>query len=208
MHEKTIVIFTALQIETKAVQRALAGIRRSVYVHTIGLRAIRVPTVLPKNIGVMIVAGLGGALDPALKVGDVVVDDPYGIVPAEVALRRGKICTVDAIVATPEDKSALFASTSALAVDMEQQHLQRLASRRKAVLIGVRSISDTAAHTINPNLLRLVDAVGRPKPVALAAAIFEKPTLVLEMSKLAKDVKLATDRLGAAMRTIVDALPM
>jgi hypothetical protein len=44
--------------------------------------------------------------------------------------------------------------------------------------------------------------------VALAAAIFEKPTLVLEMSKLAKDVKLATDRLGAAMRTIVQSLPM
>jgi hypothetical protein len=208
MNEKTIVIFTALQIETKAVQRALAGIRRPVYVHTIGIRAIRVPTVLPKNIGVMIVAGLGGALDPALKVGDVVIDDPHEMVPAEPSLRRGKICTVDAIVATPAEKAALFASTSALAVDMEQQHLQRLAERRRVALIGVRAISDTAAHAINPNLLRLVDAVGRPKPVALAAAIFEKPTLVLEMSKLAKDVKLATDQLGAAMRTIVQSLPM
>src|ERR1700722_14316685 len=84
MHEKTIVIFTALQIETKAVQRALTGIRRPVQVHTIGLRAVRVPTVLPKNVGVMIVAGLGGGLDPALKVGDVVVDDPHGLVPKEL----------------------------------------------------------------------------------------------------------------------------
>src|ERR1700744_1849034 len=98
MHEKTIVIFTALGMETKAVERALRGIRRPVQVHTIGIGGIRVPSVLAKNIGVLIMAGMAGALDPGLNIGDIVLDDPKGIVPADLPMRRGKICTADALV--------------------------------------------------------------------------------------------------------------
>ena len=177
-------------------------------VHTIGISANRVPSVLPKNVGVMIMAGIGGALDPALKVGDVVLDDPKGIVPKDLPIRRGKICTADILVATPAAKAELFQSTSALAVDMEQMHLEKLAKKRGAALIGVRSISDTADQTLDSNLLKLVDSVGRPKPVALGAALFEKPTLALEMNKLGKNIKVATEKLGAAVRLIVQSLPM
>jgi hypothetical protein len=208
MHAKSIVIFAALKIETNAIERALMGIRRPVHVHTVGIGAIGVPSVLPKDIGVLMMAGMGGALDPSLKIGDIVLDDPKGIVPADLPVRRGKICTADALVATPAAKAELFQSTAALAVDMEQQHLHKLAAKRGVALIGVRSISDTADQTLDPKLLKLVDAVGRPKPVALGAALFEKPMLALEMNKLGKNIKIATDKLGAAVRLIVQSLPM
>src|SRR5579862_9511207 len=101
MHEKTILVFTALGVETKAVERALAGIRRAVAVHTIGISANRVPSVVPKNVGVIILAGIGSALEPALKIGDVVLDDPKGIGPADLTIRRGKICMSVIILRTP-----------------------------------------------------------------------------------------------------------
>ena len=128
MKQTTTVIFTALRIESRAVERALKGAGRPVQIHTIGIGAKRIPLVLPKDLGAIIMAGLAGALDPDLKIGDVVVDDPRAIVPKKLSLRRGRIFTAERIVATAGEKAELFAETGAAAVDMEQADVQKLAS--------------------------------------------------------------------------------
>src|SRR3954453_20987309 len=80
----------------------------TVEVRTIGIGAVRVPLEIPQGTGCVILAGFGGALDPALKVGDVVLDWPSSaaVPPPEGPFRTGRIHTSDRIVATPEQKSA------------------------------------------------------------------------------------------------------
>ncbi len=193
-------------MESRAVERALKGVGRPVEIHTIGIGARRVPSVLPKDLGTIIMAGLAGALDPALRIGEVVVDDPGALVPQKLSLRRGRILTAERIVATSEEKAKLFAETGAAAVDMEQADVQKLAKRRGVGFIGVRAISDTADEAVNPKILSMVDEIGRPKPMAMAAALMSDPDLVKQVIRLGKNAKVACGRLGEAVRMIVENL--
>src|SRR4051812_21598185 len=127
---KRLVIFTAVEMEARAVARGLGltigrdGVTSGsidglpVEIRTIGIRGVRIPGELPPATGCVILAGFGGALDPALKVGDVVLDWPGGPAPAG-AFHLGRLHASHHIVATPEQKAALFRETSASAVEME-----------------------------------------------------------------------------------------
>src|SRR5690349_528345 len=114
-----LLIFAALNAEA----RALKGITGA-SVHVIGLRGARgLPAVGPGSR--VLVAGLGGALDPMLRVGDLVIDTPVGDGPWRV----GAIHSAERAVTTPEEKGALFRETGALAVDMEHAAVRRALPR-------------------------------------------------------------------------------
>src|SRR4051794_39377139 len=127
---KRLVIFTAVEMEARAVARGLGltigrdgGTSDSVEglaveIRAIGIRGVRIPGELPPAAGCVILAGFGGALHPALKVGDVVLDWPGGPAPAG-PFQLGRIHASHRIVATPEQKGALFRETGASAVEME-----------------------------------------------------------------------------------------
>lgn len=193
-----LIIFTAVQLETRAVQRALAGL--NCIIHTIGIRACRLPAELPADTAVVIVAGLAGALEPGLKVGDVVIDDPAGIVPATIGFRRALIHTADRIVATPLEKASLYQRMQCLAVDMETALVR---ARFGIPVVNVRAISDTADEVLDPRVVGLVDEVGRAKPIAIARMLLGRPTLVPYLNRLGKNSKLAARELGRATRAIV-----
>jgi adenosylhomocysteine nucleosidase len=200
-----IVILTAVQMEFNAVERALAGVdRQSVELRLIGIGGVRIqtqPTFDPD--ATIIMAGLAGALDPSLKVGDVVIDDPHGLVPASIdGCRRGAIHGADRIIATPAEKSALFERTGALAVDMESTIVKKSA----ASIINVRAISDTADEVLDPRVVQLVDDAGRAKPGVIARMVIRRPSLVPYLSRLGKNSKIACNALGDAVRRTVDAL--
>jgi adenosylhomocysteine nucleosidase len=194
-------ILTAMQMETRAVQRALAGL--PVDVITIGIRGCRVPAKPLPAEAVVILAGLGGALDPSLKVGDVVVDDPAGLLPASIdGVRRGTIHGAEQIIATPAEKAALHERIGALAVDMESGVVRRLSGR----VINVRAISDSADEVLDERVIGLVDGVGRARPMKIGAALVKSPGLAPYLSRLGKNSKIACDALGGAVRRIVEAL--
>ncbi|HSV13160.1 MAG TPA: hypothetical protein VLI90_02805, partial [Tepidisphaeraceae bacterium] len=189
---------------TRAVQRALAGL--PVDVITIGIRGCRVPIdaehPLPAE-AVVILAGMGGALDPSLKVGDAVVDDPAGLLPASIdGVPRGMIHGADQIIATPAEKAALHGRTGALAVDMESGVVRRLSGR----VINVRAISDSADEVLDPRVIGLVDDVGRARPMKIGAALVKSPGLARYLARLGKNSKIACEALGGAVRRIVEAL--
>jgi len=98
--------------------------------------------------------GIGGALDPALKAGDVVVHLPSGewrAGPLQRALPRahfGDIVGQDHICATAADKAMLYAATSARAVDMESHVAARVAARHGLPFAAIRAISDSAYETL------------------------------------------------------------
>lgn len=197
-------VLTAIEPEARAIRGHLPP---GVGVEVIGIGGTRLAAaVAPEAGGVVLMIGLAGALDPALGVGDVVLDDPSGRVSGVVPVRRGRVHTAAAIVATPAEKAALFAATGAAVVDMEQAAVRAWAERHGAVVVGVRAVSDTAAQTLEPAVLRLVTDVGRPRPLAIAGALLRRPSLVPYLWKLGANTRVALGRLGPATRAVIDGL--
>jgi adenosylhomocysteine nucleosidase len=90
-------------------------------------------------------AGFAGALDPALKVADILV--PARVIDAgdsssvETGSGQGILVTFGA-VATPEQKVKLAKSFNAQAVDMEAAAVARAAAVRRVRFAAVKAISD------------------------------------------------------------------
>jgi adenosylhomocysteine nucleosidase len=211
------VILTAVAIEARAIAKVFGlptpkpgkPVRKdesgsSVEIHIVGIRAIRLPTELgDKPVSAIIMAGLGGALDPSLSAGDIVLDDcPAEFVPS-VPHHRGKIHCSGELVTTPAAKRALFDETGTVAVDMESDAARKLAKRLGAPFISVRAISDSANDSLDPAVLKMVDEFGRPKPMAIAAALLRRPTLIPELRQLGSNANLAASNLATFIQAIL-----
>jgi hypothetical protein len=200
---QSVAIFAAMQMEASAIRRALPKLQ----VWMLGISAKRLP--LESEVSrrsVVILAGLSGALDPTLRIGDIVVDDPTGLLPASIQYRRGAIASADEIIGTPAEKARLFQRTKALAVDMEGAVIREFTERLKIPFLHVRAISDTADETLDSRVLGFVDDVGRVRPLQMAAAIARRPNLIPYLNRLGKNSKLALDRLGRAVAEIIAAI--
>jgi adenosylhomocysteine nucleosidase len=214
---RRIIILTAVEIEAKAVARALGLVcprpnkpskadrtGHILELHLIGIGASHSQLLLRKdNAAIIMMAGLAGGLDPSLRVGDVVIDDcPTGLLP-DVAHRRGGIHTAEHLVATTTEKAALFAQTGALAVDMETRIIRALAQQEGIPFVAVRAISDAFDEALDPTILKLVDRFGRPRPAAIAATLLRRPALIAPLRRLGASSHLAAKNLGAALADIV-----
>ena len=187
-----VLILTAVEMEARAVRRA--GLAATV----IGIGATRLAAVaVPAGTTHVVMAGVGGAVDPGLSVGDVVVDGDVRDV------RRGVVHTVDRLVSTAADKAAVFAATGAAVVDMEQAVVRRWTA---LPVIGVRAVSDSARDAVDPAVLRFVTDVGRPRPAAIAVGLLRRPGLVRHLLRLNADTRVALGRLAAVLPVIVRSL--
>jgi adenosylhomocysteine nucleosidase len=153
-------------------------------------------------------AGFAGALRPGLGVGAVVV-------AAEVAdtrgqrwqpgwpvdlhgLPAGRLLAVRKIVGSVVEKRRLGVSFQALAADMESAALARWATDRGTPFGCVRAVSDDAATPVSPRLLRVLIA-GRVRPMRLAVELVRSPGLLRHLYRLARQTRLAADRLASAL---------
>jgi adenosylhomocysteine nucleosidase len=181
-------IFTAIQSEAKAIAPFLPT---SVELTVIGIRAVR----LPKRVEAtaIIMAGFAGALDPALEIGDIIHDEPAGI-----------IHTSRSIIATTAEKSSLFLSTGARAVDMENEIVRDFARQMGVPFFGIRAISDRANEALDPRVLELVDEVGTPIAGAIALGLLKSPFLVGTLNRLRINTSIAGRALAAAVKNLLD----
>jgi hypothetical protein len=198
-----LILFTALEMEARAVLRALGDRSRDVAVRVIGMRGVRMPQVPTE--ATVIVAGLGGALDPALRVGDLVLDTPVTGLGNHLPWHIGPIHSSVEVVSTPEQKAALFQTTRALAVDMEHVVVQR-SLRSGVTVIGLRAVSDPADMTVDPAVLQFVDEVGNPWARRIAVTLLRRPGLIPHLRLLNKNTKVALANLGRGVRALVDCL--
>jgi hypothetical protein len=208
LQTRKLIIFTALRFESRAIRQALSNNnKQNTELYTIGIRGRHIPIQLPADQNaVLIMAGFGGALEPTLAVGDIVLDDALHLVPASVSVRRGPILTTDHIITTPSEKAELFKKTNALAVDMEGSVVREFARRLNIPFISVRAISDMADEVLDPAVVGFVDDFGRVRPISLATGLLRRPNLIPYLNRLGKNSKLAAEQLGLAVRKIVDAL--
>jgi hypothetical protein len=188
-----IVIYTALQMEADAIARRVTDVP----IRVIGLHGSRLAH-QPDPQGIYILAGLAGALDPALKVGDIMTDD------SETS--ANSVVTSPKPVLTPQAKAELFQTTRARAVDMEGDVVRRFLAGRATRFIHVRAISDTADESIDPAVLGFIDDVGRPQVGKVIATLARRPALLGELRRLRTNSGIALRALSDHVATLVRLL--
>ncbi|WP_156679930.1 phosphorylase [Sphingomonas profundi] len=133
-------------------------------------------------------SGLAGALDPALRAGDVVLDGDATVVaamrrrlvhpPAANRMAAPLIASIagsDTILATAAQKRALRAATGAVAVDMESHVARRVAARHGRPFAALRTISDRADESLPPAALIGMRPDGGMAPGAVLASLARHP---------------------------------
>ncbi len=149
--------------------------------------------------------GYAGALDPALKVGDVLI--PAQIINGsdssrvDVSKGEGILLSLNA-VASVAQKSRLRESYGAQAIDMEASAVARAADARGVGFRAIKVISDEFNFEL-PTLSRFVDREGRFREVRFALHALVRPWLWLPLVHLAKNSARATRSLCAELRDIL-----
>ncbi len=145
--------------------------------------------------------GFAGALDPALKVGEIfspgrVIDARDGS-SVEIAAGRGVLVSA-LTIAGMEQKAKLAESYAAQAVDMEAAAVARGAQARGVRFMAVKAISDESTFAMPP-LDRFVDRDGRFRQMSFAASVAARPWLWSKIFQLARNSAKASRALCAEL---------
>lgn len=197
----SILILVALQHEADALSKRLKGFR----IEVIGLRA-KYPWDA-RGAEVIFLTGLAGALDPALRCGDVILDetsDAAFVGKIDESARIGKIVTADAMVASAQAKLEMYQQTAALAVEMEADRVRAATAKLGLRFVHVRAISDEANQSLDPAVLSFIDDRGKPRLGAIARTLMKRPSLVSHVAQLRSQSTLALDRLADALSRLLN----
>jgi adenosylhomocysteine nucleosidase len=148
------------------------------------------------NVDRVVSIGFCGALDPALRIGDIVVS---GEVPEELGASfvQGDVLSVDRVAITAVEKGELRASTQAAVVEMESAAVARKAREWEMPFGCVRVVSDVADENLPLDFNRYRDADGRFSRTRIALAAMGHPFTVLPgLIRLDRNCRLAAERLG------------
>jgi len=154
-------------------------------------------------------AGFAGALEPALRVGDVV--QPRKVVNgsdgSSVKLNQGEGVLVSfGSVASPEQKARLRDSYGAQTVDMEAAAVARAAEVRGVAFAVVKVISDEFDFNL-PSMERFVDSNGRFLEGRFARFTALRPWLWPQVARLARNSNRASLVLCDWLRKKIAAIP-
>ena len=152
--------------------------------------------------------GFAGALDPALKVGDVV--QPRRVMDASdgssVNFKQGEGTLVSfGSVASPVQKASLRDSYGAQAVDMEAAAVARSAEARGVAFAVVKVISDEFDFDF-PAMERFVDSNGQFMKGRFALFTALRPWLWARVARLSRNSNRASRALYDRLRTMMAAI--
>jgi len=159
--------------------------------------------------------GLAGGLDPALKPGDLIV--PIAVIETGVTTHTdpglsariggwfgGFLFAAERIVADPQAKRRLRATTGASSVDLESGAVARVAARHNIPFAVLRAICDHANRTLPPAALMALDARGAIGLGAVLASVIRHPGQIAGMVGVARDAAAARRALIRRVGDLVD----
>jgi adenosylhomocysteine nucleosidase len=153
------------------------------------------------GVAALAVVGVSGGLDPALRIGDLVIPeivvqagqggirdkrvsdgsiaDPIIslLMSKGITVHRGILLTAANPALTPREKSALFITYDAQAVDMESASVFRVAHDQNLPFLVIRSICDTATTDIPTKLFQSLNPKGSLCWSRLLTAVLLHPFL-------------------------------
>lgn len=158
----------------------------------------------------VIMAGFAGGLDPALKVGDVIID------PGSVNLRmpghhafhveRQAFHTVEEVAATVEAKARLWQGTGRRAVEMEWSYISEACRERNVPAMSIRAICDSADQEIPIPFALSYDLQHQcARPLAVMAYLSTRPSLWGAFRRFLDGLDTASRRLADALAVCVPA---
>jgi nucleoside phosphorylase len=163
---------------------------------------------------VIVSGGFSGALQDGLRVGDVILASETvdleghlwpvtwpGATQANAHWIRGRLLTVPRLIGEPAEKRRLGSMHAALAVDMETATVAQRCSARSVPFGCVRAISDDILTRLSPRLVALLSA-GRASSLRILAALISSPRLAGDLWRLARDTRLAGQRLAEALELL------
>lgn len=167
----------------------------------------------------IISAGFSGALQPEMKIGQIVMADHICDVhgqemaidvhmPAnpEGGLYVGRILNTDDIVRTVEEKRQLAETHGALAVDMESLAVAQVCREAHTRFLAVRVISDDMSADLPPEVLSVLGATGTYRVGAAMGAVWKRPSAVKDLWKLRESANFAAERLALFLDGVVAQL--
>ena len=140
--------------------------------------------------------GFCGALDPALRIGDIVISGevPTGLGASFV---QGDVISVDRVAFTAREKCDLRRTTGAAVVEMESAAVAQKAREWNVPFGCVRVVSDIAGEDLPLDFNRYRGADGRFERTRIALAALGRPFTVLPgLIRLDRHCRMAAERLG------------
>ena len=160
----------------------------------------------------LISSGFAGGLDPALKVGDVMIAGnftndtllPKAAVPQ---VTKGTMTTQPEVAEQVADKTALFSRTGANAVDMETAIIYEQCSQRGIPMVSLRGISDSAGGELPVSFSIWFDATKQnPRVGALLWELATHPAKIPRFAKFVRVINFTRARLTEALATLIGNL--
>jgi purine-nucleoside phosphorylase len=148
------------------------------------------------DVDAMISTGFCGALDPALRVGDIVVCGEKAI-ETQARYQKGAVHSLDHVAVTAAEKHSLRNQTAAIAVDMESAAIERKAAEWELPFLCIRAVSDCAADTLPLDFNGYRNRQGNFSRTRIALAAMARPfTLMPQLIEFDRNCRKAADALG------------
>ncbi|MHB1156465.1 MAG: phosphorylase family protein [Phycisphaerales bacterium] len=157
----------------------------------------------------VLITGLCGALDPSLKVADVlhftkiISPSSQTFVPTLIGLASTPshmtLLTADHLITTPAEKSRLHRQTAAHAVDMESAAVAAVCDAHHIPWLCLRAVSDTADQALPAYLADMVDRFGRSRPLAALRQLLPHPARLRTLLQIARQSRAAANALANAL---------
>jgi len=178
----------------------------------------------------LISAGFCGGIAPELRVGDVAVSTGLCLVtsgvvqhvPVEVAA-AGRNFVARESAAGARVFASLFAGTPSImakreiapllppgapcpVVEMESGAIAIVAAENGVPFMGIRTVSDPADEELGFSLEEFTDSRLRIRPHRVALTILRKPWILPQLVRLAKNSRIAADRLSTTVTCLLASL--
>jgi len=155
----------------------------------------------------LLTCGFAGALDPALKIGDVLFDEDFdagfGGALRTAGARPGKFYCSLRVATTSAEKASLYKTTGAHAVEMESSVIRTLCREQRIPSATVRVISDTAQEDLPLDFNALMTAEQNLSMLKLAVALMRSPRVVPRLLDLQRNTRLAARRLADVLQELL-----
>ena len=159
-----------------------AGREAALFGVDLAMRILPVSRKLQLDLAGMVSTGFCGALDPALRVGDIVED--------------GLVCS-DRVAVTAVEKARLREDTGAAAVDMESSAVADRAREWGVPFRSIRAVSDLASEDLPLDFNLYIDTQGRIARARIAFDAMKKPfTAIPALMRLDRNCRIAAESLG------------